>query len=349
MRERFGRIKLNRVSAEWEAAHPINPRLLASEVAELLRTLAPPNQPIPETYVSAILSNPALRDSQISYGALADYFESTSQGNPCPTIATVAGPAPAADVLIWRQWFTTITNEATTRAALVAGLALPANDNASVAVAVSAAPVIRPLLTSQPPSGSALGYLKMRQANQRSEGERSAVEQLDEWKLRAQRLEAENASLTGRLALSEVDLGAERDARGAERLARLAAEERADAAETELAMLPEKIMLEYSALARSLENVSALFKNQNTKKGETTNLPALLVVAGLLELLLDRGRPFYNQGSAADAIAMKGWRGAGERKVNGVFAAAKKAANRARKEATAKACDIQESNVLTAD
>ncbi|WP_157718968.1 hypothetical protein [Geopseudomonas guangdongensis] len=132
MTARFGRIQLDRITSEWEEGHPINPRLLAGEVAALLRTLAPADHPIHETYASAILSaTPG--GCVVTYSALADYFESASAGRPAATITTSAGPVPGAAVLIWRQWLHTLAEEATKRATLVAGFAIPANDSPGAA------------------------------------------------------------------------------------------------------------------------------------------------------------------------------------------------------------------------
>jgi len=75
----------------------------------------------------------------------------------------------------------------------------------------------------------------------------------------------------------------------------------------------------------------------------------LLVVAGLLELLLDKKRPTYDQQRAAQAIADRGWHSAGNRRVNGIFAAAKKAAKSASSDAIAKAQSIQQSHTRATD
>lgn len=357
MAGRFGRIPLDRIIGEWEDGHPINPRRLAGQVAALLRTLAPAEHPIHETYASAILSA-APGGCAVTHGALADFFDNASSGRPVATIATTAGPIPAAAVLIWRQWFHTLAEEAAQRAAMSAGFAIPANDSAGLAAVANGSPVARQADQPSPPSGNEPGYLKMRQAQQRREGERSAAEQLDAALIRAQRLEAENSSLVGRLALSESDLAVERQARGRERAARLAADERAEAveaalaavearaeaAEAALATAPLRVAEDFTDLERSLSKAAAWFRNNAGQQRKATPSTVLLVVAGLLELLLDRRRPTYNQGSAADAIAKKGWRGAGKRQVNGVFSQAKEAAMDARAEATAKAVDVQDSN-----
>lgn len=343
MQAHFGRIRLDEIIAEWEDSHPINPRLLAAEMAATLRTLAPASHSIQDIYASAFLSDQTPGSSTITHGALADYFDSASQGNPSSKINTNAGPIPAAAVMIWRQWINALANEASQRAAFVAGIALPANEGTSIAMAAnSAAPVANH--AQQPPlSGSEPGYLKMRQALQRSEGERSAAEQLETALSNAQRLEAENAILTGRLRLSEADLTTEREARGAALIAYLAAEERVEQAEAALAAAPSKIAGDLSDLGRALGNAAYWFSKAPQRK-EASSQTCLLVVAGLLELLLDRQRPNYNQDTAADAIAARGWRGVGKRQANGVFAESKKTAKDARAEATAKAAGVQDSN-----
>ncbi|SDT97818.1 hypothetical protein SAMN05216296_1023 [Pseudomonas pohangensis] len=63
----------------------------------------------------------------------------------------------------------------------------------------------------------------------------------------------------------------------------------------------------------------------------------LLAIAGLLELLLDDSRPRYQQGTAAEAIEEKGWRGASASGLTKLFAEARAAATEAEKVAQAKA------------
>lgn len=64
--------------------------------------------------------------------------------------------------------------------------------------------------------------------------------------------------------------------------------------------------------------------------------PYLLAIAGLLELLLDKKRPSYLQGTAAEAIGARGWKGASDRQINGLFVEAKAAAKHAESVAQAK-------------
>lgn len=349
MQTRTGRIPLNQVVQEWGSDQVLNPRTLAGEVAAALRTMMPENHPIHETHASAVLLASTKGSAFITYGALADYFDSFDIGQPAETINTNLGPAPANAVLIWRQWIGTLTTEACERALGVIFKAQPMNDSASIAMTVEGNLAHSQSKPPSTPSGSAPGYMQMRQASLRQEGELRASEQLDIAQLRAQHLEAANAVLTGRLALSESDLSKEREARGTALQAQLAAEERAEAAEIELAEAPSKIAADFATLGRSLTKASAWFTPPPSGRGESTNRNALLVVAGLLELLLDHQRPKYKQDTAADAIALRGWRGAGKRQVNDVFAKAKREAKDARSEATAKADGIKYTNTSRQD
>lgn len=199
MLARFGRIPLDRITTEWEDGHPINPRLLAGEVAALLRTLAPVDHPIHETYASAILSA-APGGCAVTHGALAEFFDSASLGKPATTITTSSGPVPAAAVLIWRQWLRTITEEATKRAAFVAGFAIPANDSPSSAAVANGLAVASQADQPPPPSGSEPGYVAMRQAQQRREGERSAAEQVEALQIALKREEQKSADQMAMLA-----------------------------------------------------------------------------------------------------------------------------------------------------
>ena len=63
----------------------------------------------------------------------------------------------------------------------------------------------------------------------------------------------------------------------------------------------------------------------------------LLAIAGLLELLLDDSRPRYQQGTAAEKIEERGWRGASASGLTKLFAEARAAAADADKVAQAKA------------
>lgn len=206
MTARFGRIPLDRITAEWEDCHPINPRLLAGEVAEVLRTMAPADHPIQEARASAILGASTQGGNAVTFGALADYFHSAGQGRTAVTIATSAGPVPASHVVIWRQWLDDLAREATARAVLVAGFAMPANDSVCVAEVANGSPAIRQVDQPPPLTGSEPGYLKMRQAQQRKEGERSAAEQLDAERIARQQDVRELIELRAMLAIKDAQV-----------------------------------------------------------------------------------------------------------------------------------------------
>lgn len=101
-----------------------------------------------------------------------------------------------------RAWLNRTTTEAAQRVALVAGLVLVANDcdsRASIVSGAASTSYTRPAL----PSGSEPGFLKMRQAQQRQQGEHSAAAQLDAERTGRQQLELEVIGLRARLAIKE--------------------------------------------------------------------------------------------------------------------------------------------------
>lgn len=358
MGPRTGRVLLCRVVEEAAEQSPFKHSCIAEQLAALLDAI-PPCNPIHEPYASTVLAGAP--SGVITAGALASYFHALSHGNKPDTIVATTGSVPVASVTLARVWIAKLVTDATDRAAFAAGYVQPINDApiaAASAVGINTSPLHRLADQPLPPTGSEPAFLKLYEYKQRREGESKASEQLYAAQVMAQRLEAENASLAGRLALSESDLAAERQAKGRERVERLAAEEKAEAAEAALAAMevraeaaeaalaetPAKVAEDFTELGRSLCRAATWFKNDSGQQRKASVSPVLLVVAGLLELLLDSRRPTYNQGSAADAIAKKGWRAAGVRQVNGVFAEAKKAAKDAKAEATAKAMDVQDSN-----
>lgn len=347
MTARFGRIPLDRITAEWEDGHPINPRLLAGEVAEVLCTMAPADHPIQEARASAILGATMPGGNAVTFGALAEYFHSAGQGRPAETIDTSAGPVPASHVFIWRQWLDDLAREATARAVLVAGFAMPANDSARAVAVANGSPAVHQADQPPPPTGSEPGYLKMRQAQQRKEGERSAAEQLEAAQTALKREEQKTADLLAMLTFERAQRDQHREEMGQlhrelneERRGRLAAEESASE-ERRGRLEAEEKASDFADLARSLEQVRKHLKPTKSDQANQSEMAELLTVAGLLKLLLDRARPPYNQDSASDAIASMGWHGAGKRTINAVFAAAKKAGRNAESEASAKAEAVQ--------
>ncbi|MDT4834225.1 hypothetical protein FQZ97_678590 [compost metagenome] len=193
----FGRIRLSAVVAEWSANHVMNPRALAAEVAAALRRL-PTDQVLHESTASAVLFDPVAGRGGITFGALASYFEAIRLGGEPETIQTSTGAVRSAAVLISSSWIGRVTLEAEERAALVAGYAVPA---AMFGGEAASAPAIMP-----PSSGSEPVYLKIREAQQRQEGERSAAEQLDSERIKRERAELEVAELRTKLTTREAQL-----------------------------------------------------------------------------------------------------------------------------------------------
>jgi hypothetical protein len=185
----FGRVRLTQVVESWAAEHPLNPRLLANELADALRTIGPGAQVLGHTVASVTLYDPATGAGGITIEALADYFDRYSIGAPADTIETTNGAAQAGAVLLAKPWIGRLESEAEARATIAAGLQQ---------VAPAPAPSGGALPTEQhqpPPSGSAPECLALRQAQQRHEGEQSASERLEAAEQRARRLEQENERL----------------------------------------------------------------------------------------------------------------------------------------------------------
>lgn len=193
----FGRVRLTQVVESWAAEHPLNPRLLASELADVLRTIGPSIQVLDHTAASVTLYDPTTGAGGVTIEALADYFDRYSAGAPADTIETTNGAAQAGAVLLSKPWIGRLESEAEARATIAAGLQ-------QVAPAPIATGGALPTEQHQPPlSGSAPECLALRQAQQRQEGEQSAREQLDATKQLAERLTLENERLRATLATLE--------------------------------------------------------------------------------------------------------------------------------------------------
>lgn len=214
MLKHFGRIALSSIVNRWSDTHPSNPRFLASEVAATIRSLEKLNSSINPQYASVYHSGQAGRDETISitYGALADYFDSASTGHPASTLNTSSGEFPVANVLIWQHWFQLITVETVHRMGNVETLVLPANGSVSVALSANdPAPSTSHARPSPPPSGSSPGYLKMYQTKLRKEGEQSAAEDLDAEKAARQHLEREVVELRAKIDYKDAQVTQLRD------------------------------------------------------------------------------------------------------------------------------------------
>ena len=193
----FGRVRLPQVIETWAAENPLNPRMLASELADVLRSLGPAPQVLGANAASVTLYDPATGPGGVTIEALADYFERYSAGEPADTIETTNGMAQAGAVLLAKQWIGRLESEAEARATLAAGL-----QQTTVAPAPTGGAL--PTTQQQPYlSGSGPECLTLRQEQQRQDGESTASENLDAAQQQAQRLERENERLRARLASLE--------------------------------------------------------------------------------------------------------------------------------------------------
>jgi hypothetical protein len=204
--EQIGKIRLSAIAVEWLETQSFNPRLLAGEVASVLRTL-PANQVLHSSVASATIYDTATGVGGITHGALADYFSFASQGTQPETISTGIDHALAAGVFISRTWINRVVDEAIQRAAAIAGYVSVANDQTSFSVAANGVPAKLTSPTPTPPN-NALGYLKMHQVQQRQAGEKSAAEQLDTERNKAQQLAQENAELQAAINIKNAQIKA---------------------------------------------------------------------------------------------------------------------------------------------
>lgn len=363
MNSRVGRIALDRIFKEWSENQPLNPRLLALEVADAIRSISHEEMFIPIECASVIgVAGTHSESRQITMWAVAGYLESIGTGKIPKTIASARGPVRSGTVLLARYWIDQLVKEATERAAISTGLAQVAklNNNA--------------LTTTEPLSGSDPACLAVRQEQLRQAAEKAQHEQLEQERAARQALDQELACLRAEKDMlasrskyyqecAELSHRAENEERRArflaeeqlkeERLARRSADKKAEEAEKlakkaasdHIKNLPKQLS-ELAPGLTALSEMAKLFSSDTSSKPSrsTSDRGLFLVIAGLLELLLDRNRPSYNQGSAAGAIADKGWHGVGERQINGVFSTAKKEAAKARKDATEKAINVKNSN-----
>lgn len=355
----IGRVRLSDIAEEWSRTQALNPLLLAAEVAGVLRTLAPDGQPLGNQHYSLAVFDLSTGAGGITYRALADYFDTLGSGQPSDCIDTTIGSIRVGTVLLAHTFFSPIVAEAINRAATAAGFIAEALPSQATIGSTQ-----RQIFQPEPPPGSSPEVLAAHQIQLRQEGEQSAGELLEAERNARQHLEASNTKLSARLAVAETQLrqaqetaeearsqlNEERRARllaeaqaVEEAEARATAEARAADAEAELSHAPAKIAESFAEIGR-LISASQWFTKPATNQSSNNHRPYLLTIAGLLSLLLDRQRSNYNQGSAAKAIAQKGWHGAGERQVNELFAKAKVAAKDAGSDALAKAMEVQGSN-----
>lgn len=210
---RFGRIPLSRIVGEWAESSPYNPRLLAEWVAETVASLGPLEHPVNTLHVAAYSEGKALRGVLFTFGEVSEYFATLSKGSSTHPIRSGAQQFASSNVLVWRQWIEQVEREAIGRADMVAHLAIPAGAAAIAAAANDSAPTAP--ISHTIPSGSAPGYLALRQAQLRLEGEKTAAEKLDDANGEAERLRQELETVRTRLIASDALLQQARDDAGA--------------------------------------------------------------------------------------------------------------------------------------
>lgn len=198
----FGRVRLDRVYSSW-SSHPFKAQLLASEVADTLRTLAPGNQPIDTMKVCAYLDRRPDRSNAITFDGLADYLDSAGTRYPSSTIATQSGPVEACTVFIWQGWIDQVTNLAAGRVALACGYAQPVNDEVEIALSVNGH-------KSQASSGASPSLpvdspvvRKLQQTQARRDAERSASEKVEHLQVMSERDQREIMELKARIQILE--------------------------------------------------------------------------------------------------------------------------------------------------
>lgn len=203
---------------DWSSSSVLNPRLLAIELAAILRSIGPTEQAIDNRIVTIALFDSAFGAGSITLGSLATYFEHYSTGEQPCTVETTAGSARAGAVYLAKSWIGRLEIDTEARACIAAGLqqAHPAPSPHGGAL---------PDDQHQPPkSGSAPECLELHQAQQRQAGERSAAEQLEIFEQRALLAERDSARQLAKIQALEHSRQQALDE--AEREKRNAAEER---------------------------------------------------------------------------------------------------------------------------
>ncbi|MGV6474878.1 hypothetical protein ACTUVM_003770 [Azotobacter vinelandii] len=159
----------------------------------------------------ALLSGNPAGAGAITFGSLAAYFDEIGQGKSPRTITTLSGCVPASTVTVARTWIGWLATDAAERAAFAAGFVSTANDIPHASLASNAPPAARPGDQPSPPSGSEPGYLKMREAHLRSQGESSAAAQLEFERIARRIAEQTNDQLLTLLAASDRHIDQQRE------------------------------------------------------------------------------------------------------------------------------------------
>jgi len=206
---RFGRIPLGRIADGWAESSPYNPRLLAEWVADTVASLGPLEHPVNTLHVAAYSEGKAIRGVLFTHGEVSQYFSMLSKGSSTHPIRSGTQQFASSNVLVWRQWIEQVEREAIARADMVAHLAIPAGATAIAAAANDPSPTAP--INHSIPSGSAPGYLALRQARLRQDGEKTAGEKLDDANGETERLRQELETVRARLTASDALLQQARD------------------------------------------------------------------------------------------------------------------------------------------
>lgn len=204
--KRTGRVSVARVIDEWGDRQRLNPRSLAFELADALRSISQPGATVPAD--KALIMGFAGQEGAagITWYALADYFDGFGIGSAPTRIITTNGECTPSALLLDRGWIDRLTAEAVARAEIAAGYA-QALPSAPATIGAAALAPQQPVT----PSGSAPVCLKIREAQQRREGEASAAEQLDAERTARNQSEQEASRLRAKLEAIETLLHQERE------------------------------------------------------------------------------------------------------------------------------------------
>lgn len=122
MGSRPGRVALDKLVDEWADTQPINPRFLAAEVADAIRSMSQPETIIPRDRVVIMgLVESTSGVDNLHMGALADFFDAISGGSIPTEIFTANGHSRTGSILLARSWIDRLTDEAVERAEAAAG------------------------------------------------------------------------------------------------------------------------------------------------------------------------------------------------------------------------------------
>lgn len=197
----IGRVRLSDIAEEWSHTHALNPRLLAQELAGVLRTIAPEGRALERHHYSLAMFELSAGAGDLSYSALADFFDSLSSEQPSANVHTSAGLVPAGTILLARTFLGRIVSEATSRAATAAGFVAEV-----LPIPTISGSTARQSCQPEQPPGSSSAVIKAHQAEQRLAGELSAREQLETTQLAQQKADrtAEKAQARADEALRQL-------------------------------------------------------------------------------------------------------------------------------------------------